>query len=93
MREGLLAFQQVTSRGQYTFPDGLFFGGTGPSWSRRTVEGFARKHLAETKQIAVVDFHTGLGPRGGEIIGRGGPGDPQYERRCLVRPGRKRRRW
>ena len=29
----------------------------------------------------MVDFHTGLGPRGyGEVIGRGGPGAPQYER-------------
>ena len=80
-REGLPAFQKVTSRGQYTFPNGLFFGGTGPSWSRLTIEGFARAHLAQAERIAVVDFHTGLGPRGyGEVIGRGGPGDPQYER-------------
>ena len=80
-REGLPAFQQVTSRGQYAFPDGLFFGGTGPSWSRLTIEGFARARLARAERIAVVDFHTGLGPRGyGEVIGRGGPGDPQYER-------------
>ena len=59
----------------------FFFGGTGPSRSRRTIEGFARTHMSEVKRIAVVDFHTGLGPRGyGEIIGRGAPGDPQYER-------------
>ena len=80
-REGLFVFQQVTSRGQYNFPDGLFFGGTGPSWSRLTIEGFARAHLAQAHHIALVDFHTGLGPRGyGEVIGRGSPGDPQYER-------------
>ena len=80
-REGLPVFQQVTSRGQYTHPDGLFFGGVGPSWSRRTIEGFAQKRLAHAARIALVDFHTGLGPRGyGEVIGRGGPGDPQYER-------------
>lgn len=79
--EGLPVFQQVTSRGQYTHPDGLFYGGTGPSWSRRTIEGFAGEHMAGAERIAVVDFHTGLGPRGyGEIIGRGAPGDPQYER-------------
>ena len=79
--EGLRAFQQITSRGQYSFPDGLFYGGTGPSWSRRTIEGFAGEHLAGAKRIALVDFHTGLGPRGyGEVIGRGGKGDPQYER-------------
>lgn len=80
-REGLKTFQQITSRGQYTFPDGLFYGGTGPSWSRRTIEGFAAEYMAGALRIAVVDFHTGLGPRGyGEVIGRGGPGDPQYER-------------
>ncbi|MEM7253645.1 MAG: M14 family metallopeptidase, partial [Pseudomonadota bacterium] len=80
-REGLAAFQQVTSRGQYTHPDGLFYGGTEPSWSRRTIEAFARAHLAHARRIAIVDFHTGLGPRGyGEIIGRGAPGDPRYER-------------
>ena len=80
-RKGLPIFQQVTSRGQYTFPDGLFFGGTGPSWSRLTIEGFARANLAQADRIALVDFHTGLGPRGyGEVIGRGRPGDPQYER-------------
>ena len=80
-REGLPAFQQVTSRGQYTHADGLFYGGAGPSWSRRTIEGFAGEHMASVERLALVDFHTGLGPRGyGEIIGRGGPGDPQYER-------------
>ena len=53
----------------------------GPSWSRRTIEGFVRENLASVERLALVDFHTGLGPRGyGEIIGRGGPGDPQYER-------------
>lgn len=80
-KEGLRRFQQITSLGQYTFPDGLFYGGTGPSWSRKTIEGFASEHLAGAERIALVDFHTGLGPRGyGEIIGRGGPGDAQYER-------------
>ena len=80
-RESLRTYQQIISRGQYDHPDGLFYGGAGPSWSRRTIEGFAGEHMAGAARIAVVDFHTGLGPRGyGEIIGRGGPGDPQYER-------------
>ena len=82
-REGLKIFQQITSAGQYNFPDGLFYGGCGPSWSRRTIEGFARKCLSGAQRIAMVDFHTGLGPRGyGEVIGRGGLDDPQYERTC-----------
>ena len=80
-REGMPTFQQVTSRGQYTHPDGMFYGGLGPSWSRRTIESFAREHLGHAEHMGIVDFHTGLGPRGyGEIIGRGAAGDPQYER-------------
>jgi hypothetical protein len=80
-KESLRVFQQITSRGQYDHPDGLFYGGTGPSWSRRTIEGFAGKFISIAERIAIVDFHTGLGPRGyGEVIGRGGKSDPQYER-------------
>lgn len=82
-REGMKKFQQITSRGQYDFPDGLFYGGRGASWSRRTIEGFARDCLSGATRLALVDFHTGLGPRGhGEVIGRGGPGEGQYERAC-----------
>ena len=80
-REGLKAFQQNTSSGQYDYPEGLFYGGRRPSWSRNTIENFAKKYLSNSKRIGIIDFHTGLGPRGfGEIIGRGDLTDPQYER-------------
>ncbi len=82
-RVGPAAYQQSMSQGQYAFPDGLFYGGTGPSWSRNTLEGFARERMAGVSALAVVDFHTGLGPRGyGEIIGRGTKDDPRYVRAC-----------
>jgi hypothetical protein len=29
---------QVMSGGQYTHPDGVFYGGLSPTWSRRTLE-------------------------------------------------------
>lgn len=80
-RVGLAAYQQTLSQGQYTHPDGMFYGGTGPCWSRHTLEAFAREHLGHAERIGIVDFHTGLGPRGyGEIIGRGDADDPRYER-------------
>lgn len=57
--------------GQYTHPDGLFFGGTGPSWSVRTLSGQVQRGLAQARVIAVLDHHTGLGPEGHtEIICR-----------------------
>ena len=80
-RVGHVAYQRAMSQGQYAFRDGLFYGGTEPSWSRRTLEEFARKRLTHAKRVAIVDFHTGLGPRAyGEIIGRGSADDPRYQR-------------
>lgn len=58
------------SGGQYVDPRGVFFGGAAPTWSRRTLERIVHDHrLAERELVAVVDFHTGLGPFGyGEPI-------------------------
>ena len=36
-RHGVPALRIATSGGQYTRPDGMFYGGTAPSWSRRTM--------------------------------------------------------
>ena len=80
-QNGRGTFQQTISQGQYTHPDGLFYGGLGPSWSRQTLERFAARYLAQAKRIGIVDFHTGLGPRGyGEPIGRGSADDRRYQR-------------
>ncbi len=64
------AFQIARSGGQYVDPTGHAFGGRGPTWSRRTLEGIAAKHdLAGRDLVAVVDYHTGQGPHGyGEPI-------------------------
>lgn len=58
------------SGGQYVEPGGVFYGGDRPTWSRRTLERIVADHrLAEREVVAVVDFHTGLGPFGyGEPI-------------------------
>jgi hypothetical protein len=68
-RHGAARFQQAVSGGQYTHPDGIFYGGRAPSWSRRTLLAIAAAHLKHARRIAVIDYHTGLGPRGhGERI-------------------------
>ena len=68
-RHGAAAFQQAVSGGQYTHPDGIFYGGRAPSWSRRTLLAIAASHLAKARRVAVIDYHTGLGPYGhGERI-------------------------
>lgn len=61
---GMPAFQQAISGGQYTHPKGLFFGGAGPTWSRRTQTEIFSSMLARAARIAIIDYHTGLGPWG-----------------------------
>lgn len=67
--KGLPAFQGAVSQGQYTHPDGLFFGGTAPSWSNTTLRQVLRSHGQRARQVAWIDLHTGLGECGlGERI-------------------------
>lgn len=78
---GLELLQQWVSGGQYRHPTGLFYGGTGPVWSHRTLEAITSQLLAGRERIAIVDLHTGLGPWGvGELISSDSPDDPAYRR-------------
>jgi hypothetical protein len=80
-RHGMAAFQHAVSAGQHDFPHGLFYGGRGASWSRRTLTGLCARHLARAERVAFVDVHTGLGPAGyGSRIVAGRPGDTGYRR-------------
>ena len=61
--QGMRAFQTAVSSGQYTRPTGLFYGGKTESWSNQTLRQILREHVpAGVKMLAVLDFHTGLGP-------------------------------
>ena len=66
---GVGRFQAAVSQGQYAFADGMFFGGTEPTWSNRTLRQVLHTYGARAKRIAWMDLHTGLGPSGvGERI-------------------------
>jgi hypothetical protein len=66
---GMPAMQQAVSGGQYTHTNGLFFGGKGPQWSRRTQTEIFRSYLGKAQRVGIIDYHTGLGPWGyGEPI-------------------------
>jgi len=68
-KHGPRALQSAVSAGQYSHPDGIFYGGQAPTWSHRTLKRIFETELANAKQAAVIDYHTGLGPRGhGERI-------------------------
>ena len=72
--KGIETFQAVVQRGQYTHPDGLFYGGRASTWSHNMLRQLVADEMSSVEKLAVIDIHTGLGERGvGEAILKGGP--------------------
>lgn len=68
-QHGQFAYEVAASGGQYEFPAGLFYGGSGPSQARRNLEWVLKQWDWAEREVAVIDLHTGLGPYGyGELI-------------------------
>jgi hypothetical protein len=68
-KHGAMALQTAISAGQHGHADGLFFGGTGPSWSHLALRKVLREHGRHCARMGWIDLHTGLGPSGhGERI-------------------------
>lgn len=79
--KGAHGLQAAISGGQYRHADGLFFGGERPTWSRRTLLSILERELAGARRVAVIDYHTGLGPYGyGERIAIHQPGSAAERR-------------
>lgn len=76
---GQWEIEDAMSRGQYTHPQGLGFGGQSETWSRKTLSAIINENLASAKQVAFIDWHTGT-PGIGEIIYLcySEPGTPSY---------------
>ncbi|HLI14104.1 MAG TPA: M14 family metallopeptidase [Alphaproteobacteria bacterium] len=81
-KHGPRQFDIARSAGQYRHPGGIFYGGIKPTWARLTLEAIiADYHLAARRLVAVVDYHTGLGPFGyGEPISGNIPGSLGHKR-------------
>jgi hypothetical protein len=80
-RLGATALQHAVSGGQYAHPGGIYFGGVAPSWSRQALAHIFEEHLREVSAVAIIDYHTGLGPWGyGEQIVMPGRGTPAFRR-------------
>lgn len=68
-QHGMAAWQAAVTGGQHRHPDGLFYGGTGPTWSQHTLRTVLRQQGQHCARLGWIDFHTGLGPNGvGERI-------------------------
>ena len=60
-RIGMGQLAESIAKGQYDFPQGLFFGGSKPSKSYEVLKKEMKNWFGEVDRICLVDFHTGLG--------------------------------
>jgi hypothetical protein len=68
-QHGWRTLKAAISGGQYTQPEGLFYGGRNPTWSNQTLRRVLREHGQRCARLGWIDLHTGLGPNGhGERI-------------------------
>lgn len=63
-RHGMTPLRTAIAAGQYEFPQGLFFGGAGPSTAHQLLAEHLGRWLQGSRSVAHLDFHTGLGPKG-----------------------------
>jgi hypothetical protein len=79
---GQTKFVSARTRGQYTRPGGLFYGGTMPAEARQTLEKIVEDYsVGDREEVVIIDYHTGLGPYGyGELQCEQSSGANGYER-------------
>jgi hypothetical protein len=79
--QGEQAFSDAYNGGQYSRPDGFFFGGRRSQWSNDAFRAAIRKHVGHAKRAALIDLHTGIGPYLDHVfLCFHAPGSPAYER-------------
>jgi hypothetical protein len=80
-RLGMARMQEIIQGGQFDHPTGVFYGGTGPTWSHRWLRDFAARRFATVRRLAIVDLHTGLGPWGhGSLLSSSRTGSAELAR-------------
>jgi hypothetical protein len=63
-QHGPNAVFDALARGQYTHADGLNYGGASREWSNQVLEQIVQDFLAGARQVAFIDWHTGIGEYG-----------------------------
>ncbi len=80
-RVGEQAFSDAFNGGQYSHPDGIFYGGARAQWANGAFRRAAAENLGAARHLAFMDLHTGIGPRYEHIYLTFAPaGAPAYER-------------
>ena len=68
LRHDKKQLQSAVSRGQYSYPKGLFYGGNSASWSHKLLKEILINNALGAREVVVVDIHTGLGSFGSHEI-------------------------
>ena len=63
-RHGQQKFATIALAGQRIDPQGIFYGGHEPTWSRQAMARELPSLLADQRRAALLDFHTGVGEFG-----------------------------
>ena len=83
-RAAAIGFDQLqadVSSGQYKHPTGVFYGGTGPTWSHERLREICSARVGAASRVGIIDLHTGLGEWGhGELIGHHPTSHPAHQR-------------
>ncbi len=78
---GMDQLQADVSSGQYNHPTGVFYGGTGPTWSHDRLREICAARVGAASRVGIIDLHTGLGEWGhGELIGHHATDHPAHLR-------------
>ena len=60
-RYGLKTLKDAVASGQYDYPNGLFFGGHGPSASQKLLAEYLPELFGGAEHVTQLDLHTGMG--------------------------------
>jgi hypothetical protein len=63
-RHGMSSLRNAVARGQYSFPQGIFYGGHERETTTREVLAFLPERLRDKQRVVHIDLHTARGPRG-----------------------------
>ncbi|MCA9578693.1 MAG: DUF2817 domain-containing protein [Myxococcales bacterium] len=80
-KHGFNALKNAIAQGQYEFPEGLFFGGKGPSKSQELLSTLLPPLIGSAQRVLHLDFHTGMGKWGTYVLAVDFPNDsPRVQR-------------
>ncbi len=86
-RYGTQSIKQTLAVGQYDYPQGLFFGGHGPTQTQQILRENLGRWLQDVAAVTHLDFHTGLGATATYKLFPKETVDGEYQARLLRRFG------